>query len=399
MSRKKGVTSSEKENREKSDNDLAVTLRNIGIEFYKEGDHASALSAMEVAFKLKPNSPFLRKRVDKLRTEVGGIKSGKLSQEEKKNDAPFPQRPMKTVSQDHYVSAYEAFRKSACEVWSAKYEAMKANYCNLGDVVAKIETAYKNNESLSVIRSGDGEGSLLYRFSSGYDEELFYLCARGSLRLHFGPQNYKYDDLFFWANELLSAFMSSDVITSARNGSAVDNLLSNDHEFDFRSKVGQLAGSLVPHSIALNNGRAIYPTGHLHRDLIPCYKDLFYGKTVILIGPNGNSFAKEFSEYFGCEVSDIITIPGQYIVEKGELKRSLYPDFYQKTLLDIFDLQLKGKLCLVGAGLAGKVYCSKIAAMGGVALDVGSMMDAWAGKKARKYHSSSFLERSSVSKG
>jgi len=38
-----------------------------------------------------------------------------------------------------------------------------------------------------------------------------------------------------------------------------------------------------------------------------------------------------------------------------------------------------GKLFLVGAGFLGKIYCDLIKRHGGIALDVGSMMDRWAG--------------------
>lgn len=397
MSQDKGIISSKKEFQGESEKDLSAVLRDLGLEFYSSGDRATALSAMEVASKLKPNSPFLKKRVSKIRSEIDGEISKGSSEQKERNDVPFPNLLMKTVSQDYYISAYDSFRENACKVWSDNREVYKANTCKLKDVTSKIENAYKNKKKLSVIRSGDGEGSLLYRFFPGNDNELFYLCSRGSLRLHFGPQDYKYNDLFFWANEIFSAFITSDVITSARNSEAVESLLVSDHEYDFRSMVGQIAGSLVPHDLAINNGQSIYSSGHLHRDLVPHYKELLYDKDVILIGPNGKGFADNFSSFFDCRVSDVITIPGQYIVEKGGVKYPLYPDFYQKVLLDIMNLQLRGKLCLVGAGLAGKVYCSKIASRGGVAIDVGSMMDAWAGKKARKYHTSGFLERSSLS--
>jgi hypothetical protein len=118
---------------------------------------------------------------------------------------------------------------------------------------------------------------------------------------------------------------------------------------------------------------------------------------VVLIGPNENDFAHNFSKHYSCRVTDVITIPGQHVVEGRNLKEPLYPNLYQQTLTEVHQLDVKGKLCLVGAGLAGKVFCSKIAAMGGVALDVGSMMDAWAGKKARKYHDETFLNKVAVS--
>jgi hypothetical protein len=42
-----------------------------------------------------------------------------------------------------------------------------------------------------------------------------------------------------------------------------------------------------------------------------------------------------------------------------------------------------GLVVLVGAGILGKIYCHRIKQLGGIAIDVGSMMDVWAGLKTR----------------
>jgi len=44
-----------------------------------------------------------------------------------------------------------------------------------------------------------------------------------------------------------------------------------------------------------------------------------------------------------------------------------------------------GMLFLIGAGPLGKVYCQWVKERGGIALDVGSMFDAWAGLTTRRY--------------
>ena len=55
-----------------------------------------------------------------------------------------------------------------------------------------------------------------------------------------------------------------------------------------------------------------------------------------------------------------------------------FPARFHK-LLDELDVPFPGAVFLVGAGLLGKVYCARIKALGGIAIDIGSVADAWAG--------------------
>ena len=43
-----------------------------------------------------------------------------------------------------------------------------------------------------------------------------------------------------------------------------------------------------------------------------------------------------------------------------------------------------GTLILVAAGVLGKIYCDKIKSKGGIALDIGSILDMWATIPSRK---------------
>ncbi|MFZ4566144.1 MAG: hypothetical protein ACOYMY_06745 [Prochlorococcaceae cyanobacterium] len=52
-----------------------------------------------------------------------------------------------------------------------------------------------------------------------------------------------------------------------------------------------------------------------------------------------------------------------------------YPEVYQQTLAWIDRQAAPGRLFLVGAGLLGKLYCAAIRRRGGVAIDVGSLID------------------------
>jgi hypothetical protein len=45
-----------------------------------------------------------------------------------------------------------------------------------------------------------------------------------------------------------------------------------------------------------------------------------------------------------------------------------------------------GLVVLVGAGILGKSYCLRVKELGGIGIDVGSLMDVWAGLKTRDNH-------------
>jgi len=61
-----------------------------------------------------------------------------------------------------------------------------------------------------------------------------------------------------------------------------------------------------------------------------------------------------------------------------------YPEMYKAVCdwIDNFD-DLKGKLFLVGAGGLGKIYCDHVRQHGGQSLDVGALVDGWAGLVTR----------------
>lgn len=60
-----------------------------------------------------------------------------------------------------------------------------------------------------------------------------------------------------------------------------------------------------------------------------------------------------------------------------------YPDQFVKIEGWMDRQNIKGALCLVGAGVLGKIYCNWFRDRGGIAVDIGSMFDQWAGYVTR----------------
>ena len=72
-----------------------------------------------------------------------------------------------------------------------------------------------------------------------------------------------------------------------------------------------------------------------------------------------------------------LEIPLQYC--KYPEARKYYPEYFNKTMDAIKGMDLTGYLCFVGAGYIGKPFMGAIKERGGVAVDLGSVMDRLAG--------------------
>lgn len=68
-------------------------------------------------------------------------------------------------------------------------------------------------------------------------------------------------------------------------------------------------------------------------------------------------------------------------VEQGN-RGTHFPEVYERTLATL-TVPRRGAVFLVAGGLLGKIYCDRIRELGGIALDIGALADAWAGYNRR----------------
>lgn len=67
----------------------------------------------------------------------------------------------------------------------------------------------------------------------------------------------------------------------------------------------------------------------------------------------------------------------------GYVGKRHYPEQFHEISQWMTTIPVKGSLCLVGAGIPGKIYNNWFRDEGGVSLDIGSVFDGWSGKKTR----------------
>lgn len=139
---------------------------------------------------------------------------------------------------------------------------------------------------------------------------------------------------------------------------------------------------------------------HRYRILLPQVEKILDGKTPMFTD-NGLHFYLQWSgalgplmkladriTIIGCrdvadKISDTLGLPSlRSLLVRGEDKfpgtvdERHWPDGYARILAEIEDLGA-GDLVLVGAGPLGKIYCAQAKARRAVAIDVGSLLDAW----------------------
>ena len=89
---------------------------------------------------------------------------------------------------------------------------------------------------------------------------------------------------------------------------------------------------------------------------------------------------------FGLEDVEFHRIPGEQgsrsILGDSATRGTHYPDRFNELIRN-FSQPQQGQLFLIAAGLLGKIYAVHIRRSGGIALDIGSVFDKWAGLATR----------------
>jgi len=98
---------------------------------------------------------------------------------------------------------------------------------------------------------------------------------------------------------------------------------------------------------------------------------------------SGRNLDDWFKKTYGIEEVVSFIITPEMLFEENKDQDRHYPEQFEKAKKWIFSQKCEGDLCLIGAGILGKVYTGWFKQAGGVAVDIGSMFDKWANKKTR----------------
>jgi hypothetical protein len=261
---------------------------------------------------------------------------------------------------------------------------------SVADVALRLQRAMDAGQGLSLVRLGDGEGGCLFGAETDTYPALARHVASACLARHFGPQVWSDDDLRWAHDDIAGAVAASGIVTFARRAERFPALVAGPVQ-DLRGVVGATWADiwLTRRRPALS--AAIYRDGYLHRDLLPFYPQLLRGRRLVLVSSLGQGFANRVAAQFAAADAALVPITGQW--SNGDDGPPLYPDGLAQVQARLDALAAPGTVVLVAAGLAAKGLCARAAGQGAVAIDVGSIMDVWAGRAVRPYHADDFVER------
>ena len=255
------------------------------------------------------------------------------------------------------------------------------NYERVSDYLLSV---ISGKGSSSLIRMGDGEGA--WTFLSGQDEADFghlYRRARVSfLQDWFGSDKLIEDNGFFqFAMRMRNCIEMTSIV-------GITDVERVQHEYTLVSQRG------IPTSVNVLRAVNVLPTfpdsnklfcsNSIHHTM---YHQSFFDKVISRNPRIGliSSF-KQLGKIFcdrGAEVVFEKYTPGD---SRNFWKDTLgnpicqYPDIFLEIKNDIERTDFTGVTVFVGAGFIGKQYVSMIHRNGGVAIDVGSVMDRLAAK-------------------
>lgn len=263
-------------------------------------------------------------------------------------------------------------------------------------VVRRIRAAIEQHQPFSMVRVGDGTGNLV-----GYRDPAFARLREHSLRqiltMTFGTADFTEQEVERIRDGLIRAVRSADVL-GVSDYFRLGRLRIIDQESldqaDLRGYSGSRESYVALADLLRREG--VRPpclvTNHMHRFIAPHMAEVLSGvDRVCVIGPY--DLGSRIHSRFG--VGSVVTrlIPNQDSSSGGG--RRWFPDDFD-TLHDGIDPARDGRVYLVAAGLLAKPLCARIKERGGVALDVGSLIDVWAGRGVRKYHDGDFLTAHSL---
>jgi hypothetical protein len=255
------------------------------------------------------------------------------------------------------------------------------------DVEARIFQAIELKSAFSLVRLGDGEGSW---FKLSPEDEFSYPTLYSSNRREF---------LRIWFND--------DTIYDRQ--SFHDMAVSMLEDFRNTDILG------IPYSLRVNNeyrigsSRGIPSVRNILRWLDDTSRQAnqrFCSQDIHLEFQHSGFFHRLFSK--PCQWGIISCHPGlpalieartgarvdiSHLVpeEKGSIgvlgsngvRRGHFPVVYNEIVSGLRSESQQGRVWLVAGGILGKRYCAEIRAQGGIALDVGSIVDGWLGKATR----------------
>lgn len=250
---------------------------------------------------------------------------------------------------------------------------------------------FYNKKPTSIIRLGDGEGNFL-----PYDKNSKEKQSHDQLEIQ----------LRWWGEKKINDSESESLISRFQNVINNADILGIPPIQRMNKSLGVQSKNLNSHhrgllsifhsfqdNISIN--AEVLTSCHFHNDLQSwdMYRYLFNAIQKVSVISCHKNIPKTLFFKFGLETNQFIQIPPESF-HKNKFgdendNSNHYPDIFNNILSSI-EVE-KGEFFLVAAGFLGKFYCDLIKNKGGLAFDIGSVVDFWENHKTRISHKYSKL--------
>jgi len=264
-----------------------------------------------------------------------------------------------------------------------KHPACDFTLQDVHEVSDWISDSLESARPFSLIRVGDGEGLLLSMSHRSPGMDFEYLAR------HLGPNGLEPDIVINLKNRLIESILDADVI------GVRDDIVNVDFESahfelgqlefldNFRKnfRLREAEKSLGYHGARRDNSR--FCSAWFHYDYHASgavFRILSEQKRIGFISCRSR-LPGMLEEMFGVSVA-YYPIPDFFQDLPANHEVADYLERFEHVLRQKL-VESPGMLFLVGGGLYGKLFCGLIKSQGGVALDLGSLFDAWLGIPSR----------------
>ena len=228
-----------------------------------------------------------------------------------------------------------------------------------------ILNVLQTNRPVSIIRAGDGEKLLL---ESHLSIPQYQLCMKSVIerQLGFEPVMSHVDQM---RHNLIKAYQAADIVGLPAQKNLKD---LNKHWQGVQQVVKPLTttnkfcSTDIGYDLLYSGGFEAWLTGK---------RDLIY------IGCR--DIDNQLKAKFNIRNVHSYIIPPEAKFTTGYEGEPHYPYHFNKIEWWLNSAPCEGTPCLIGAGVIGKIYTNWCRDRGGIAFDIGAVMDLWAGKSTR----------------
>lgn len=229
----------------------------------------------------------------------------------------------------------------------------------------QILSRLQEEKPLSIIRIGDGEGMALNCSKNLETYKLFNEAVLKRQMGYYPPM----DQVFDIRDNLIKAYSNCDII-----GIPMHTQQTNAHWNNVKTILDENVSKHTENYCSIDVHYNFLNAGF--------FETLLQNKEVFNYISCRN-IDKDLSRKFDIELINRYQIAPEAKFTSGYKGDNHYPDQFNKVQRWMDVVGAKGKLLLVGAGVIGKIYCNWWRDRGGIAFDIGSVLDDWAGKITR----------------